>query len=574
MITRVSANKPSFRAVEFTAGLNVVMADRTKESTKKDSRNGLGKSTLLEIISFGLGGKGGSLAALDDWAFTLGLHLGGRHIEVTRAVHEPKKILVSGDVEGLAVGKRTPSGLVVSDADWNDFLGVAMFDLPARGSAGKWSPTYRSLISYFLRRGKDAYSTPFEHFRKQKEWDKQVTNAYLLGLSWEDAQEWECLREKGQALDALKRVAKSGVVEGLVGSVGELEAEKVRLEERAKTDEAALKTFKVHPQYRDIEANASELTVRIHSLSNENIADRNLLSYYKSSLEEIVDPASDEVVRLFEEAGVVLPELVRRRIDEVKLFHDSLVGNRRAFLETEVSRVQGAVNAREATLRALTEQRASLLAILSEHGALEEFTLLQQAHLETGAAIRDLETRIANLKQVEVGRSQLKIEQERLYQRASQDYEEREPARRRSIRLFNGHSEALYAQPGRLVIEVTHAGFKFEVEIERAKSSGIGNMKIFCYDLTLAQIWAARSTSPGFLAHDSLIFDGVDERQVAAAIQRAAQVAATDGFQYICTINSDAVPYEEFAKTFSFDDHVRLRLTDETPEGCLLGIRF
>lgn len=240
----------------------------------------------------------------------------------------------------------------------------------------------------------------------------------------------------------------------------------------------------------------------------------------------------------------------------------------------EISRGQAAVGEREATIRALTEQRASLLAVLGEHGALEEFTLLQQAHLETVAAIGVLDTRIANLKQAEVGRSQLKIELERLYQRASQDYEEREPARRRAISLFNGHSEALYARPGRLVIEVTHSGFKFEVEIERAKSAGIGNMKILCYDLTLAQIWAARPGAPGFLAHDSLIFDGVDERQVAAAIQRAAEVAAKDGFQYICTINSDAVPYQEFAQDFGFDDHVRLRLTDETPDGCLLGMRF
>ena len=52
MIHAVRANKSSFHAVEFTAGFNLVLADRTKESTRKDSRNGLGKTTLLEIIRF------------------------------------------------------------------------------------------------------------------------------------------------------------------------------------------------------------------------------------------------------------------------------------------------------------------------------------------------------------------------------------------------------------------------------------------------------------------------------------------------------------------------------------------
>jgi uncharacterized protein YydD (DUF2326 family) len=57
MIKKLSANQPSFKTVEFSAGFNVVLADRTQESTKRDSRNGLGKSTLIEIIHFCLGAK-------------------------------------------------------------------------------------------------------------------------------------------------------------------------------------------------------------------------------------------------------------------------------------------------------------------------------------------------------------------------------------------------------------------------------------------------------------------------------------------------------------------------------------
>ena len=55
MIRSVSANQKSFKTVHFEPGFNVVLADRTKDSTKKDTRNGLGKSTLIEIIHFCLG---------------------------------------------------------------------------------------------------------------------------------------------------------------------------------------------------------------------------------------------------------------------------------------------------------------------------------------------------------------------------------------------------------------------------------------------------------------------------------------------------------------------------------------
>ena len=64
---------------------------------------------------------------------------------------------------------------------------------------------------------------------------------------------------------------------------------------------------------------------------------------------------------------------------------------------------------------------------------------------------------------------------------------------------------------------------------------------VFCYDLTLAKIWSKREHSPGFLIHDSKIFEGVDERQRAGALQLARKTSEKEGFQYICTFNSDII---------------------------------
>ena len=128
--------------------------------------------------------------------------------------------------------------------------------------------------------------------------------------------------------------------------------------------------------------------------------------------------------------------------------------------------------------------------------------------------------------------------------------------------------------PGRLVIDVGPTGFKFDVEIERSGSTGISNMKVFCYDMTLASIWAPKVPSPKLLLHDSAIFDGVDERQRALALEIAAKEAAACGFQYICTLNSDYVPWDEFSEGFNLRDFIRVSLTDDDLSGCLLGVRF
>ena len=132
----------------------------------------------------------------------------------------------------------------------------------------------------------------------------------------------------------------------------------------------------------------------------------------------------------------------------------------------------------------------------------------------------------------------------------------------------------MYSAPGTLSINISKTGFKFDVNIERSGSQGIGNMKIFCYDLMLAKLWVKKAKSKIFLIHDSIIFDGVDERQKARALQLAKSESEKEGFQYICTMNSDAIPRNDFDKDFDFDKYVVKTFTDEKEEGSLLGIRF
>jgi uncharacterized protein YydD (DUF2326 family) len=168
-----------------------------------------------------------------------------------------------------------------------------------------------------------------------------------------------------------------------------------------------------------------------------------------------------------------------------------------------------------------------------------------------------------------------KIELETLRQKTQQDLEDRSSSKENAISLFNANSEALYDAPGNLIIEVGKNGYHFEVEIQRTGATGIENMKVFCYDLTLTQLWTEQPNHPGLLLHDSPMFDGVDERQKAAAWARAKAESERLGFQYICMVNTDDIPENEVMGGLDMRDPalVRAVLTDQ-PDGCLLGIRF
>jgi len=582
MIHSIRCNKPSFKTIHFKKGFNVILAERTKESTKKDSRNGLGKSTLIEIIHFCLGGnKGETLkkSQLGDWTFVIDMDLDGKRYSVSRNTAESNKIFIEGDCSNWSikpvVDEKTGKQLI-SRNDWTRVLGTLMFDLQSMYDEYKYHPTFRSLVSYFIRKNghSGGFLNPFQQYKNQLEWDIQVNNSYLLGLGWQYASKWQVLKDREKVLAQIKQEATTGIISNLMGNIGELEALKIRLDSQVKQEKEHLDNFKVHPQYNQIEKDANRLTKTIHENVNQNIDDKRLLEHYEESLIEEKDAKPEHLKRVYQEAGFVFSEKITRKIEEVLAFHKKVVTNRKEFLSSEIEKINQNIGQREQEIKNLTLKRAELMQALRTHGALKEYIQLQTNHQNTVSQLKDISLRLENLKKFEQGKSAIIVEQELLQQNAINDMSERLLQKEEAILTFNSYSEALYEVPGTLSINVSKKGFKFNVDIQRSGSHGIGNMKIFCYDLMLAKLWVKKAKTPVFLVHDSIIFADVDERQKALALQLAETESRKENFQYICTMNSDNVPRGDFDKDFNFDKYIVQVFTDVSEDGGLLGIRF
>ncbi|MEA5470354.1 ABC-three component system protein [Spirulina sp. 06S082] len=583
LIHSVKANQSLFKTVEFHPGFNVILADRTEISDQKDSRNGLGKSTLIAIIHFCLGAnidRKNKLhkSYLPGWTFSLDLTLANSMIIATRSIDKPSQIEIEGDTTDWEIQPKQQNGKNILKLDsWKAILGNLIFGLPINSQDRQFSPTFRSLIPYFIRRGRDAYSTPFEHYRKQVEWDKQINNSFLLGLGWEYSRDLQRLKDRKKLLDNIKQLKKTteeGARSAILGNLGELEAYKVQTEQLLNAKEANLLNFQVYPEYHELEQNADRLTREIHDATNENLINQRLKQCYLSSLEQENEPDRNELINLYQSADVELPNLVIRRLEDVTRFHNEIVQNRQEFLESEIKKLSDLIEKTNGIIRQKTTERASLLEVLQTHGALEEHTKLQSLYLDTKADLNEINRRIEELRQFEEDKSALKIETERLIMSMKRDLRERDIQKNLAISFFNSNSQELYNTPGELIINVVDKGYNFNVNIARDGSEGIGNMKIFCYDLTLAQLWSGRNPAPNILIHDSTIFDGVDERQIALALELVARESSQRTFQYICTLNSDMIPESEFSDNFDFSSYIRLRLTDENDSGKLLGIPF
>lgn len=582
MIRSVRCDKPSFKTVEFKEGFNVVLADRTSGSTQKDSRNGLGKTTLIKIIDFCLGSSFKNdhplnQKELENWTFFVDMKLKGKEITISRSTSDHNKIFVDGDTSSLPIQpQRNLDGCFFKPKDLTAVLGELMFGLSSNVIEKTYSPTFRSLMSYHIRSTKGAYNSPFKQYEQQQEWDIQVNNAFLLGLNWEYASQFQILKDNKNTLDKLKKAAKQGLLSGYIGTLGELEAERIGINERIEKYRTDLNTFKVHPQYSDIEKEANSLTESIHKIVNDRMTNNQLLTAYNKSISEEKDISTKKVENVYKEAGLFFPDNLKVKLNELVNFHEQVIANRTDYLRSETERITRVIESQDEKISSLTKKRAELLEVLQKHGALEEYNKLQSKFTELEQKLNEINNRISNLKTFEKGLSDYKIKKEELRLRTRRDFEEREDPVKKALSIFNWNSQYLYSEPGLLSIDITDTGYKYKIDIKRAGSHGIGNMKIFCYDLLINQLESNRPYKPGFLIHDSTIFDGVDERQIARALELAKKESEDKGFQYICTMNSDKVPTKDFSDGFQkiFDDSTRIGFTDATEDGGLLGIRF
>lgn len=578
MIHSINSDHPKFRKIEFQKGFNVIVAERTEKSSQKDSRNGLGKSTMINIIHFCLGGKPkGALnnSQLQESTFMLDLDLNGKRYKVSRSPENQTMIFIDGDDYSdwpnmpkldADTGKR-----FLKKNDWRNTLGIFMFDLPIKSPS--FYPTFRSMISYFIRKH-EGFLDAFKQSSKQSTWDIQTNNAYLLDLGWKFATDLQILREQKKDLEAFNREIKTGKFAGFMGNAAKLQTEKIRLEIIASKQRKKLDIFEINEQYEQIEKEANGITEIIQTDTNQNVIDNLLLNKYNSSIEEEKTIDVKSISEIYEEAGFYFSEKITKTIDQVNAFHAKIVENRKEFLSTEINRLKDEISQRTQVIEHLDKKRAGLMQILNTQGALKEYTKIQKNYNDSQVELNDVKAKLENLKNIEKKDNQIKINKQKLYQNALIDMKERAEQQDKAITIFAKFSSSLYNEFGALLIDLKINGFEFGIDIPRSSSQGIGNMKIFCYDLTLAKIWSKKNNSPGFLIHDSAIFDGVDERQRAGALSLAKDTSEKEGFQYICTLNSDMIPHKDLDKNFEWNKYVRRTLTDFSDDGGLLGIRI
>jgi uncharacterized protein YydD (DUF2326 family) len=560
----LGASDGRFKKLSFHDGMNILLADKTTESKLGDSRNGAGKTSFVRILRYLLGGsiddsfKSSKLSHFSFWA---DLEMGdtAEACRIERPVTPRTKVQIDGAITTID--------------EWKLDVGQ-LFHIPKDASR----PTVGQLVGQLVR---DYFSDPLKTFAVESSWESGARIGYLLGFSP------EILTKAGEvaALEKNRKALKKAISDGALGSMtlneAELRARLAQTRQRRSRLESNLSGFRIDEQYAEHQTEADSLTHAIRDLNDEGLAlERRKRDLELAMREESPATSSAEVTKhlevMYAEIGVVLPDVVARRFDEVSDFHSSVVRNRQMYLQSELTSVIDRLGSIQNERRVLDQRRATVMNLLNDSMALETFRTAERELSELDAAIADLERRLELAQSVSDTGLRLRSIMTEAEASVRTEIAERETPLEEAIALFQQLGEEIYDdREVSLLIEATNKGvLKVVPKIDGDASAGILGVKTFLLDVVCMVMAIKADRAPRILVHDSLLFDSMDDRQVASCLNIGARLADAVGFQYVVTLNSDRLAAAE-AEGFDRREYViDPVLTDAGEDGGLFGFRF
>jgi uncharacterized protein YydD (DUF2326 family) len=570
-LIELTANNASFRTVRFNeTGLTLVVGKKSDptDTSREHSTNGVGKSLLLYLVSFCLGSKANKALhqKLPAWEFTLKFELDGNRHTVTRSTGTQNSVTLDGDAVSLTQYTE-------------DFLGKQLFGL---SEPRMKYLTFRSLIGLFLRVGKPAYMAEDQISDRETPFARQLRACYLLGLDEKLANKKRELKEELDRLEKLRKQFETDtVLRDYLQGDRNIDLELRDLLEQIDTLQRQAAQFQVADNYEQIAADAEE-TRRIWQRSRNSLNSlQSSQRQIEASLAEQPDVSVDDVREMYERAQVQLPEAVRKRLDEVTAFHQELVESRSRRLIREKHDIERRIEELTVEISHLDEKKDKYYKFLGTHGALQEYEALHNR-------LSDCQRRADRLREFQrmeedcQRRSQqtkLQMSQENI--RATEFLTAAKPLtdeindRFRSMarRMWPNHTCGLVMHNNEGENKVR---FDIDSRIQGDASDGIGESKIFCFDMTV--LLGRKNHNMRFLMHDNRLYQGVDPRQCAELFEIADELCRASGCQYIASLNEDKLTAirANMEDPLRFDPLFRqntvLELTDDADEGKLLGI--
>lgn len=593
-LSKLYTNKPDlFQPIDFSAGINVVLAEiRLPENRGKDTHN-LGKTTLGRLLDFCfLAGKDNKFflfkhfELFKEFVFFLEIELeDASFITVRRGVDEASKISFKKheashqDFTGLASSQWDHFDLPFDRA--NEMLD-ALLDWRA---LKPWS--FRKGLGYQLR-SQDDYRDVFQ-LRKfagsHSDWKPFLAhilgfNAHTINLYYKKENQ---LNDKKETTQTIKNE-----LGGSVEDISKIEGILLLKQQEADKKQKLLDAFDFRTQDKNkTKQLVDEIDERIASYNSERYSLNQNRKKILTSLEDgqvLFNP--NEAQRLFDEVGILFKDQIKKDFEQLIAFNRSITDERSVYLREELVEIEENLKRINAELNALGKKRSETLSFLSGTDIFSKYKQVSNEIAILRGDISSLERQRGFLHRLQELRADIRSlteESRHLQAQIEADVEQQNSDKNSlfsSIRLFfNDIVEEVISRKALLSVSPNqngHLEFKAEIldESGNSTSADLGHTyrKLLSIAFDLAVLRAHLNDKfPRFVFHDG-VFESLDDRKKENLLT-VIRSYTNLGIQSVITLIDSDLPTRDESNGPIFDDiEVVLVLHDENNQGRIFKI--
>ena len=594
-LSRLYSNLPElFWPIDFSPGLNVVLAEiRLPKNRNKDTHN-LGKTTVSPLLDFCfLADREPAFFLFQypnlfkDFIFFLEIELeDSSFVTVRRSIEEASKISFKKHEAGHQ------DFTASSDSEWNhlnmpfDRAREMLDGLLDWRALKPWQ--YRKGLGYQLRT-QDDYTDVFtlrKYAGAQSDWKPYM--AHILGFNDELVTLHYEKEEKLKKAEATAQTVKNelgGSVEDLSKIEGILLLKRQEADKKQKLLDAF--DFRVQDKGHTKEL-VDKVDTQIADLNAERYSLQQNRKKIVASLEDdqiLFDP--DEAQRLFAQAGVLFEGQIKKDFQQLISFNQAITAERRSYLQTERAEVEAELKRVGNELNTLGKQRSDILGYLSDTDAFHKYKAIADEMVTLRASISALDRQRGFLHRLQELRTEIRTLTEdrgHVQTQIEADVEQQNADRNSlfsTIRVFFSEIvEDVIARKALLSVfpnRMGHLQFKAEIldEDGNATSADRGHTyrKLLCIAFDLAVLRAHLDVKfPRFVFHDG-VFESLDDRKKENLLTVIRSYVDL-GIQPIITLIDSDLPVRAAVDPPVFDaSEIILTLHDENEQGRLFKMR-
>lgn len=536
-LRRLYSEPPAFDPVEFSAGLNVVLGER---SVKSDKNNGVGKSLSIEFINFALlKRKSDSRVSKipksvfsDTTKVCLDFKIGDVDYTIRRSIKDSEHPTITSEGSTTTFSKTD---------DALKFLGTKLF-----GNQEGKHPSFRQLLGPLIRDEGSEFKSLVSCFdTRLRVPDDYTPHLYLFGV------ELDLYRDVRNILAGIDGVVEeSKRVRDSVKLLTKKDIEDARSDLNALSDEVA----KINRSIEKLENTAGYDVVRDQMLEIEkeveelrrrrNILNRKLIKLRPISSEYYLD--NDEVGAFYDQMKAGLGDMIVRELNEVIGFKKKIEEFQNHLLNERSSTLQSEVVEITKTIDGLDQRYREYLSVIDRDGSLKNLKQTYAAAQKLADELGQLKSFLSRYDKLQLDRKKLKIEKDTKLLELDGNIRERshtiksfEDTVLSAHEFIQGNRKAsfeLRTTPKKQIVDL-------HMRIDDDGSHSVDREKVFIYDICLLLNEDTRRRHLGLLIHDN-IFE-VDEDTLLRSLDFVVANTALSADQYIVTLNADRLATAE-----------------------------